>query len=55
MNSFFIGLFGLLSVGAAYMTYNDIGVIDNSVQKHNIRNGSVHHRSHSRGSYRGGK
>lgn len=55
MNNIFLGLFGILSVGAIYMTYNDVGVIDSSVKKHNIRNGSVHHRSHRRGSYRGGK
>lgn len=61
MTKFFIALFGVMTLGAGYITLNDVGVMEPSIQKTSVRGGSAHRRGGVffvggyRGGYRGGK
>ena len=55
MTKVFMVFFGLMTVGAIYMTAFDVGVMDPSITKHSVRQGSTHIYGSRMGSYRGGK
>lgn len=57
MTKLFIALFGAMTLGAGYLTVNDVGVMEPSIQKHSVRSGSTHRRGGGFfvGGYRGGK
>lgn len=44
-----------MTAGALYLTVFDVGVMDPSITKHSVRQGSVRTRTHGLSSYRGGK
>jgi hypothetical protein len=41
MSKFILGIFTLMTVGAIYMTANDVGVMEPSIKK-SSREGSIH-------------
>ena len=55
MTKIFILLFGLLTAGAIMMTVFDVGVMEPTITRHSIRDGSLHTGAHRLGGYRGGK
>ncbi len=55
MTKLFIVLFGLLTLGAAYLTSYDVGVAEATVNKYSARAGSVHSGYRGGGGYRHGK
>lgn len=55
MTKLFIALFGLLTLGAVYLTSYDVGVAEATVTKRSARAGSVHSGYRGGGGYRYGK
>ncbi len=55
MTKLFIVLFGLLTLGAAYLTSYDVGVAEATVNKHSARAASLHGGYRGGGGYRHGK
>jgi len=53
MTKFVVVLFGALTLGAAYMTFYDVGVMEPTVKKASAREGSVHGGFRSSGRIRG--
>lgn len=61
MTKLFIALFGAMTLGAGFLTLNDVGVMEPNLEKRSVRGGSVHGRGGIFvggifvGGYRGGK
>ena len=61
MIKLFSVIFAGLTAGAVYLTINDVGVLDPSIERPSVRQGSVSRGSRAygygglRGGYRGGK
>ncbi|MFT5392195.1 MAG: hypothetical protein ACI8PT_002392 [Gammaproteobacteria bacterium] len=57
MTKLFMAIFGAMTLGASYMTVNDVGVMEPSIEKHSVRTGSTHRGVGGVliGGYRGGK
>ena len=54
MTKVFIVVFGMMTLTATYLTATDVGVMEPSIKKHSVRQGSVYTRSRV-GGYRRGK
>ena len=56
MTKLFIAVFGAMTLGAGYLTANDVGVMEPTIEKRSIRGGSAHRGGGVFvGGYRGGK
>ena len=55
MSKIFLVLFGVMTLGAVYLTVNDVGVMEPTITKHSARQGSVHRGGFVAGGYRRGK
>jgi hypothetical protein len=55
MTRFLLVLFGLLTLGASYLTMYDVGVAQATVDKHSVRSGSAHRGHIGGGGFRHGK
>lgn len=55
MTKLFMVLFGLMTLGAAYLTLYDVGVAEATVDKPSVRSGSVHRGYVGGGGFRHGK
>lgn len=56
MTKLLIAVFGAMTLGAGYMTMNDVGVMEPSIEKRSVRGGSTHRSGGVFiGGYRGGK
>jgi len=53
MTKFLMAMFFSLTAGAAYMTLYDVNVMEPSIEKHSVRQGSTHRGV--RGGFGGGK
>ncbi len=42
MTKVFLVVFGLLTAGSVYLTVADVGLMDPSITKHSVRQGSAH-------------
>lgn len=42
MTKWFFAVFGVLTLAAGYLTAYDVGVMEPSITKHSVRQGSVH-------------
>ncbi len=57
MTKLFIAVFGVMTLGAGYLTVNDVGVMEPTIQKASVRSGSSHRHGgvFFIGGFRGGK
>ncbi len=57
MTKLFIAVFGVMTLGAGYLTVNDVGVMEPTIQKASVRSGSSHRHGGGFfiGGFRGGK
>ena len=53
MSRLVVVIFGVLTLGAAYLTFYDVGVMEPSVKKVSARDGSLHGGFHGSGRVRG--
>ncbi len=57
MTKLFIAVFGVMTLGAGYLTVNDVGVMEPTIQKASVRSGRSHRHGgvFFIGGFRGGK
>ena len=55
MTKFIMLLFFSMTAGAAYMTMYDVNVMEPSIKKHSVRQGSTHRGFRGGGGFGGGK